>query len=202
MISDLEKELAQYLKKEENNQNTTLEKYKRFKVNNYITTELWQKELKEMVIDYIKEKRYESQSIMLLGCSGSGKTHLSCAIGNYLSSINKKVVHYDFYDLTKRITNLFFTNGNFNNFYMSKIEKYDYIIIEDFFKEVSENSKRSAFILIDMLYTNNKKVILNSEKNIKQLINIDIAVYGRLKEMCKDNVFEIENKIENNYRLK
>lgn len=200
-MNDFEKDLLGYLK-EEKRGNISIERYKKFKVNDFIANLNWQIKLKQMVIDYIKYNKFDSNSLMILGCSGSGKTHLSCAIGNYVSSINKEVKRYDFNEISKKITKLYFTGQEYTRYFMENFDYVDLIIIEDFFKEVSENTKRSAFILIDYLYVNNKKIVINSEKTIKQLTNIDIAIYGRLKEMCKENIFEIENKIENNYRMR
>lgn len=182
----------------------SMKNYAHFRVNDFKVEKKWQNEVKKLVVEYIRKKLYQEASFCLLGCSGSGKTHLSCAIGNYLLKEGFKVVRHDFSDLVQKYTNLFFTGQLSNKFFEFQLKKEnaDFIIIEDFLKDININSKRAAFAIIDYLYTNDVRVILNGEISIKKMMNEEVAVFGRIKQMCKKNIYEIPNNIENNYRLR
>ncbi|HIT72183.1 MAG TPA: AAA family ATPase, partial [Candidatus Fimicola cottocaccae] len=39
------------------------------------------------------------------------------------------------------------------------------------------------------------------EKNISEIFNIDVAVGGRIAEMSRENIINIKNEKEKNYRL-
>lgn len=184
--------------------NSTMKKFSNFKVNDFKVDLKWQNEVKKMVIHYIQNQSYKNTSLCLFGCSGSGKTHLSCAIGNYLIKNNIKIIRHDFFDLVQSYTASFFKGDPIAKFFSWNLLKNycNFVIIEDFLKEVNPNSKRAAFAIIDYLYTNKINFILNGEISIEKLKEVDIAIYGRIKQMSKNYIFEIPNHIKNNYRLR
>lgn len=207
VLDNWEKELLDKYHKEspENHiTNHSMKNYAHFKVNDFKVEKKWQNEVKNLVVKYIQNKRYQDTALCLFGCSGSGKTHLSCAIGNYLIKEGFRVVRHDFNDLVQKYTSLFFTGQLSNKFFEFQLKKdnANFIIIEDFLKEINVNSKRAAFAVIDYLYTNKISFILNGEISINKMMQEEIAVFGRIKQMCKNYIFEIPNHIENNYRLR
>ncbi len=184
--------------------NSTMKKFSHFKVNDFKVDLKWQNEVKNMVIHYIQKQSYKNTSLCLFGCSGSGKTHLSCAIGNYLIQHDFKVVRHDFNHLAQIYTRFFFNGDSLEKFFNNHLKKMygDFIIIEDFLKDNSINAKRAAFSIIDYLYINQIPFVINGEISIKKLMEEEIAIYGRIKQMSKNYIFEIPNHIKNNYRLR
>ena len=75
--------------------------------------------------------------------------------------------------------------------------------MDDFFKneQLSSADLRIANEIINYRCVANKRTILSSERLVKDLIEIDQAIIGRIIEMAKEYVTEIVGA-EKNYRLR
>lgn len=141
-------------------------------------------------------------SILLCGQVGSGKTHVSVAIGLNLLKQKIKVVYMPYRDVITKIKQ----NILDHEYYIKNISKYqlcEVLLIDDLFKgKVNESDINIIFEIINYRYLNFLPIIVSSEFSIDKLLAFDEGVGSRVYEMSKDYVVEIEKDMHNNYRLK
>ena len=150
-----------------------------------------------------KEVRNERRnSILLCGQVGSGKTHLSVALGLNFLKQKIKVVYMPYRDVITKIKQ----NMLDQEYYIKTLSKYqlcEVLLIDDLFKgKINESDINIVFEIINYRYLNFLPIIVSSEFSIERLLNFDEAVGSRIYEMSKDYVVEIEKDMRNNYRLK
>jgi DNA replication protein DnaC len=150
-----------------------------------------------------KEIRNERRnSILLCGQVGSGKTHVSVALGLNFLKQKIKVVYMPYRDVITKIKQ----NMLDQEYYTRTISKYqlcEVLLIDDLFKgKINESDINITFEIINYRYLNYLPVIVSSEFSIERLLNFDEAVGSRIYEMCKSYVVEVEKDLKNNYRLK
>lgn len=152
--------------------------------------------------DFGKVRGSRRNSILFCGQVGSGKTHLSVALG--LNFLKKKIkaVYMPYRDVITKIKQ----NILDQEYYTKAISKYqlcEVLLIDDLFKgKLTESDINIVFEIINYRYLNFLPIIVSTEFNIDKLLNFDEAVGSRIYEMCKDYVVEIDKEIKNNYRLK
>lgn len=164
------------------------------------------KKMKDIATSYClsfhRIKDQKNNSLALLGDSGVGKTHLLVAlINNFVSKQNRKVVYMSYIDaITELKQNVL--NGDV---YQAKIRNYknaEILAIDDLFKNgYTESDLRIMSEIINYRYINNLAMMFSSEYLLIDLISIDKAIGGRIKEMSQDYLYEISG-VENNYRMK
>lgn len=153
-------------------------------------------------LSFDKLKNKKSNSLALLGESGAGKTHLLVAlINNFVTNKKLTVVYMSYIDaITELKQNIL--NGEV---YQKKVTKYkmaEILVIDDLFKNgYTDSDLRLVSEILNYRYINKLPVMISSEYLIRQLIEIDKAIGGRIKEMTQDYLYEIVG-IENNYRMK
>lgn len=171
-----------------------------FIVNNDIS-----KRCKEIAIKYYKEfstiRDERRNSILLCGQSGSGKTHLTIALGKNLISKGTDVVYMPYRDIITNLKQNMLDNEVYKK-QLSKYKKCEVLLIDDLFKgKINESDINIMFEIINYRYMNHKPIIVSSEFTLGKMLNFDEAVGSRIYEMCKDYVVQIEGK-EFNYRLR
>lgn len=168
----------------------------------------WQKDIKTMAVEYCKED--SNKWFTILGQSGVGKSHICTAICGELINQGVAVVYMSWLE----------SSGNLKRQineqeYEEKIRRYknaEVLYIDDFFKSENNTAPTPADIKLAneiLNYRYNKaradggtcKTIISSERTIKQLIEYDEAIAGRIVEMSDGYLTEIKGK-EKNYRLK
>lgn len=141
-----------------------------------------------------------NNSILFLGSSGVGKTHLSLAIANALMDDNIGVIYMSYREV---ITSLKQNIMDYE-YYTKAVSKYKnakVLLIDDLFKgNISKSDVNIIFEIINHRYFNNLPVIISSEKSVDELILIDEAIGSRLIEMSKGNIVEVKGK-KLNYRI-
>jgi DNA replication protein DnaC len=157
-----------------------------------------------MKFDSVVETR--QNSIALLGQVGSGKTHLSIAIGNALMKRGIGVLYMPFRDviteLKQNMTDEEYYQQQVNRFKRAKV-----LLIDDLFKgslrqgKINESDISIMFEIINHRYLNKAPIIVSSEYLPERLVEFDEGVGSRILHMCKDYTVIIEGQ-ENNYRLK
>ncbi|NRT92258.1 DNA replication protein DnaC [Clostridium beijerinckii] len=164
------------------------------------------KKMKDTATNYflsfnrIKEQR--NNSLALLGDSGVGKTHLMVAlINNFVSKQNVKVVYMSYIDaITELKQNVL--NGEVYQRIIRKYKNAEILAVDDLFKNgYTESDLRIMSEIINHRYINNLPMMFSSEYLLKDLIDIDKAIGGRIKEMSQNYLYEITG-VENNYRMK
>lgn len=152
---------------------------------------------------FSKIKDGKQNSIAFLGQSGSGKSHLTIALGlNILRTKKIAVIYLSYRDAITRIKQ----NVLNEEFYKKQLGKYcdaKLLIIDDMLKgKITEADKNFMFELVNYRYIKRLPMIISSEYTIQDIINFDEAIGGRIYEMCKNFLVEIDKNIKNNYRLK
>lgn len=154
---------------------------------------------KALAIGFAKEDL--SNTILLLGQSGSGKTHLATAIcKEILYGKNIPLIYESYREII----------GNIKPLTMNLEERVKAIgvykdapvlYIDDLFKGNTTGTDESIiFEILDYRYSRKLKTIITSEKSIEELFQINEALAGRLVEDSKGHILRF--KETKNYRLK
>ncbi len=147
---------------------------------------------KEYVIRF-NEFETEGKGLLLTGQVGTGKTHLSAAIANYL--MFKKYVPVKFGNVTSLLSEIKETYNDEENKKANKetegkiiksLSSVRLLIIDDLGKEKSTDwSNTIIYTIINNRYENYKPTIVTTNLSIKELENrIGDASVSRLIEMC------------------
>lgn len=117
--------------------------------------------------------------LFIYGNSGLGKTHLLHAIGNYIkNNSNKKVL----YVTTDNFMNEFIeiyreenkNNINILNKFKKKYREIDVLMIDDIqFLETAYSTQKEFFNTFNELYTNNKQIIITSDRSPDDLKKLE-----------------------------
>jgi len=163
--------------------------------------------MKKVASDYYKNftqiRNNKQNSIAFIGAVGSGKTHLTVAIG--LNILKNKKVSVVYFNYRETITSLK-QNMLDEEFYKKQLNKYQtakVLLIDDMLKgKTTDSDKNIMFEIINYRYINRLPIILSSEHDMSELLNFDEAIGSRIYEMCKDYLVEVQKDIKNNYRLR
>lgn len=181
-----------------------------FTFNKYIAEEHWQKDILSKAKEFLNAK--ESWFVML-GESGSGKSHICTAISRELLKMGKPLK----YMLWVETSNKLKRNALNDEVYTDLIEKYknvEVLYIDDFFKSENNTPPSSADVklaneILNYRYfkamaTPNRKyiTIISSERTLEQLLEYDTALAGRMCEMATEKYLIRIKGAEKNQRIK
>lgn len=173
-----------------------------------VTTE-WQRELKKVAMEYVRNN--VDNWFFIGGNPGSGKTHLCTAIcRDFLATGH--VVHYM---LWKEVSTKLKSLVNDTEKYAMEIKalkKVEILYIDDFFKPTKDREGNIlpptsadvalAFEILDYRKNEGLKTIISSERYITEIINIDEALGSRIIEMSGKYYNNIKRGTEKNYRMR
>ncbi len=200
-----------YLEVEKNKKIKELfsEAYSCYSIDSFIADTQYQKAMKKIVKKYIETKGINS--ILLLGQSGSGKTHLAVAIAKVFIERGAWIELMPYAEEITKIKQDVLDKGKYDAT-MYKYKNCDYLIIDDFLKGTVKNRMSNekdfkyVYEIIDCRYKYRKPVIITSEFFIDEIQDLDEAIAGRLKEMSTQNdnnfVVQIQREKERNYRMR
>ncbi len=172
---------------------------KKYSLDNYKISNEWQGQIKKKAYTYLEKKQ---GWFFIAGQSGAGKTHICTGICRELIKSGHDVKYMlwldDIYKLKK-----FDDEAEKLREYLKNVEV---LYIDDFFKvdkseKPSSADVRLAMEILNYRYINNKMTLISTEKNISEIFEIDVAVAGRIAEMGKENIINIKEEKEKNYRL-
>ena len=155
-----------------------LERSKRDTLDSFVTDTPVQRALKECVEGYISAP--EGRWLALFGQSGVGKTHLCTAAFCALEPDSALFVRYRDAPL---------------------------LYIDDLFKKrmdapVSDADLRLCFELLDARYNKRLPTILSCELTFEELVLLDEAIAGRIREMCGPFLVSVDRDMRKNYRFR
>lgn len=183
------------------------ERMKRETFDSYRTDESWQKTIKEKAIKFLDS---EESCFYIGGYTGSGKTKIcSCMLNKYVE--RKRAIKYlvwrDFTtDLMENIEN--------SNKLIKEAQDIDVLYIDDLYKFPPKDfEKRVLYSIINYRVNKGLKTIISSETKLKNsdakeqykyedMINIDLAVAGRIWENAGNGEFVISIANEPKYNMR
>lgn len=183
---------------------------KRF--DNYEVNKEYQKAIKEKSIEFTKDfLKGNRHSLVLLGQSGIGKTHILSAVSRKLIENNVSVRHYIADEVIQTLQACKFDEENYNREF-GKIANCGVLFIDDLFKtsiqnyhnkeSININDLREVFKIINYRYNKKLPVLISSEIHLQRLTKLDEALAGRLKEMCNSEyLISVSPDTDKNYRL-
>ena len=149
-------------------------------------------------------ENYKKGWLVLLGEPGSGKSHISLAVGNELIKQGVPTLYFQHVEGMKELVNLIREDKSLTD-KISAMKQVDFLIWDDLFKPTGDKLPKpfpieTAFEVLNYRYLNLLPTAINSERTAKELLEIDKAVGSRIIERGKG--FTVTAKgLENNYRL-
>lgn len=195
--------------------NINKEVLEHYTFENFKTSNLWQKELKNKVMEYTKNIINGDKSwLFLSGISGCGKSMLCTACfqeiiknttytGEYIlwNSFITRLIPMSksvFEDIAKKYEET-----------INRITNVDILYIDDLLKlsnitNYNTDALSLLYRIINYRYINNKITIMSSELYPKDIVELDTAIAGRINEKCNFNEWwvTIKNEPNRNYRFK
>lgn len=170
--------------------------------DNFQTPEEWQKKAKSKAMQYVSDE--SGKWLFFSGQSGGGKTHLCTAVSVELIKKGRNLKYIMWRSLLHELEGMRFDNEKYSA-KMREIMETDIIYIDDFLKcyggKPSSNELCYAYEVINSRYVANKQTIISTELLLKDIINIDNALGGRIKEKSNDWRIQIGSDNAKNFRL-
>lgn len=143
-----------------------------------------------------------SNSILLLGQVGSGKTHLALASANALLDYQKiRVVYMPYREMVTRLKQNITDEDSYTRA-IDTFKKAPMLVIDDLLKgRTTESDINILFEIVNYRYVCGLPVIVTSEKITGELLDFDSAIGSRLIEMAEGRIIELKGN-ELNYRLR
>lgn len=168
----------------------------------------FQKEILDKARVYLTEQ--ENKWFVLVGESGSGKSHICTSICKHFLDKNRQVRFISWIDVSTKLKQSV-TDGKTYNEIINELKDCEVLYIDDFWKSNNNTEPTNADIklaneIINYRYNKSMRneftrTILSSERLVRQMIEYDSAVAGRLVECAGKYLTQIIGK-EKNYRLK
>lgn len=184
--------------------------------SNYKADEEWQKIVKNRALSFIADcdegNTNKSRCFFIGGQSGCGKTHICTAMSTQLINAGKDFKYMLWVDEVKKLKAR--CNEDYFAEIMDKLKKVSVLYIDDLFKKGrgkdGENEQPTsadieiAYEILNYRYIGKGYItIISSERTLADILSVDSALGGRIKEMCgKSFALSIRKDERKNYRLK
>lgn len=167
--------------------------------NNFVVKNKEQESMKNRCLEYAKSQAYEKSSLALLGNVGSGKTHLAMAVSNYLINIGVNVMYVDYRGFITRMKQSMIDRDEYE-LMIRRVQNVEILFIDDFYKgNLTKTDPSIMFEVINYRYFSKKPIILTSEMDLEDIIDVDEGVGSRIREMSEGFVIRASSY---NYRLR
>lgn len=163
------------------------------------------KRAKEIAIRYFKDfeviRKTRNNSILLCGQVGSGKTHLSIALGINLLRKNVRVMYMPYREIITKAKQNIMDEESYDKL-ITKYKSCEVLLLDDLFKgKPTPSDINIIFEIVNYRYLNHLPMIISSESMVSDLIKIDEAIGSRIYEMVRGYLVEIEKiGMEGNFR--
>lgn len=178
-----------------------------YRFDNYEAVDIWQKNALEMSKRYTEN--YQDHWLFIGGASGRGKTHLCTAVAISLLKKGNEVKYMLWRDEARRLKAI--VNDPEYNADIQYYKSVDVLYIDDLFKTGRGSGKTAqlpteadinlAFEIINSRAIQRKPTIISSESTLFDLLQIDEAIGGRIKQRCGEFYLNICAKNTKNYRM-
>lgn len=191
--------------------NSSLEALTKKRLRDYKVTEEWQKNIRDLAINYMQSDELPKSWFVMLGYSGTGKTHVCAAIANAMMDKYRVYVRYIIWSETIRKIKAEIADVGYSQT-LTDLCKYRVLYIDDLFKgKVTEADDSYAFQIINSRYNNDLTTIISSERFLDReseieskrgLVQLNEAIAGRIKEKSGRFFIQIAQESGRNYRMK
>lgn len=181
---------------------------KKCRFDNYEVDEKWQSIIKDKAINFAKNPEL---MFYIGGQSGAGKTHLCTAISREFLLQGNELRYVLWRDESVRIKSMMNRDGAGYEKAVEELKRVDVLYIDDFLKVPigKEDNKPTvadlslALEIINNRYNAKLITIISSEWTLREVINFDEALGGRMQEMTGvNNCISLKKDRSKNYRLK
>ena len=180
-----------------------LDRARQYSFERFRTDTPLQTRMKELALAWVEEA--PGPWLAFCGQSGAGKTHLCTAAfvravarrglaGEYLLwGPGLRTVKSDLLDSGAAL--------------LERYKQAPLLYVDDLFKgrtdlPLSDTDLRLAFELLDYRYANGLPTILSTERSFPELVQLDEAIAGRLRERCGPYLINVAPGPEKNYRFR
>ncbi|MBC5786764.1 ATP-binding protein [Clostridium facile] len=177
------------------------------KFENFITSEPYQSQMLNMAKRYLQDP--SPKWLYYGGQSGCGKTHICTAV---FWELIKRGLSARYITWRREIAEVKrYANNPLE--YATRMDKYksvDVLYIDDLFKTINTADRTGiqagdinvAFELLDYRYSHSAKItLISSELTLRQVLTLDQAIGGRIRQKCGQYVCNIAPAPNKNYRL-
>ena len=165
--------------------------------DSYVATEDWQKIAKASCQKYAENPE---RWLLVSGPSGCGKTHLCTAIVKSILDRGIPVWYMLYREEINRLKPIDGVEPDEREAKMWTFKTCQVLYIDDLFKGgASKADIKVMFELIDYRYRTNKTTIVSTELTMRQLVEVDAAIAGRIAEGAKKVL--IKHEKDRNYRI-
>lgn len=173
---------------------------------NYIVGEPWQRILRDAVRKFGEDPK---GWLLLCGQTGGGKTHLASALCRSLAARYMEIKYMSWVEAAPALKALSMDAEPREN-RMDTYKRAQVLFIDDLFKcgnmnrrevRVTDADLRLAHELLEYRNVHKKVTIVTSELDPDRMRELDPALFGRMVENCKGNIFTIPYGDSRNYRL-
>lgn len=181
-----------------------------YTLDKYIVTEPWQQTVIDKARAFLVSEDERTNWFFFGGQTGSGKTHICTALAVVLLKQGKEVKYMLWRDESSRLKGMVNDAGYYDT--IREYKEVDVLYIDDLFKTGKDDQQMKqrptradvnlAFEIINARQAANKITIISSECTLTDIIDIDEAVGGRIKQKCGDHCVSIIPDRAKNYRLK
>ena len=137
----------------------------------------------------------DAPCFVIMGRSGSGKTHICTAITSSLIEQGWKAKYF-LWRTDAAVLKSMVNEGDRYQWEINKLRNVPVLYIDDLFKgSITDADKNLAFtILNDRYNSSNKKTIISTELTVNELMKLDEAIAGRIVEKARGYVIQAPNK--------
>lgn len=170
---------------------------KRYSFENYETPTEKHKLIKEKAIQFT---RIPVECFVIVGRSGSGKTHICTAICNELMSGGWNLKYMMWRTEAAELKAMVNEREEYKR-RINQLRNVPVLYIDDFWKgTVTDADINLAFTILNDRYNmKNKKTIISTEMSMEKILEKDEAIGGRISERAKGFVLQAPDE---NWRLK
>lgn len=162
-----------------------------------------QRALKSAAVNFTNDATGEAW-LALFGQSGVGKTHLCLAA--FSAVIARRNLTGEYFRWNQDARTVKSAALEEDNPFFDKFKKAPLLYVDDLFKKrmdapVSDADLRLAFELLDARYNLRLPTILSCELTFEELVRLDEAIAGRIREMCGPYLVSVGRDMRKNYRF-
>lgn len=180
-----------------------LDRSRRCTFDSFKTETPTQRALKTAAVNFTNDTTGEAW-LALFGQSGVGKTHLCLAAFSAVIARRNLTGEYMRWNTDARAVKAAALEES--NPLFDKLKKAPLLYVDDLFKKradapVSDADLRLCFELLDARYNLRLPTIISCELTFEELVRLDEAIAGRIREMCGPYLVSVGRDMRKNYRF-